>query len=341
MTERLATCSVIIPTRNRAALTLRAVESVLASVPSDDQEVIIVDDDSTDGSMQALSERFVHSSRVRLLSLPRNSGPSAARNAGLAAATGDLILFLDSDDRLLPHALACACAAFRAVPRMQFVAVDGDCVTVSTGHRSQHAHQADNLGWKAAAFRNSVQRTMRIESPDVKGPACTLALGDFHETYLYDDLFFLSGTVIRRRAALAIGGLDERFWWCEDWDFMARLSMIGPGGYLDRTGFVREIGRADQLTKGGTPWRIALMRQRILANLRAIHDHYERPSKTCLRRAQAAADYRLGRCLLDYRHFRLGRRYLARALRAGHKPLKTLILLAGNRHVSALAHRWN
>lgn len=228
MSERLATCSVIIPTHNRGGLTVRAVLSALSSVPAEGLEVIIVDDASTDGSTEVLSAKYEQDSRVRLLSLRRNSGPSAARNAGLAAAGSDLVLFLDSDDRLLPHALAFVRAALRAVPQIRFVAVDGDCITTSTGHRSQHAHRADNLGWKAGAFRESVKRTVQVNPPDgMDEQPCKLVFGDFSATYLYDDLFFLSGVVIRRRVALAAGGFNERLWWGEDWDFMARPNLTG------------------------------------------------------------------------------------------------------------------
>ncbi|MDN5863898.1 MAG: glycosyltransferase family 2 protein [Gammaproteobacteria bacterium] len=342
MSEQLATCSVIIPTHNRGELTVRAVSSVLSNVPADGLEVIIVDDASTDGSTQALSAEYTKNSRVRLLSLRRNSGPSAARNAGLAAAGSDLILFLDSDDRLLPRALAFARAALRAVPKIRFVALDGDCITTFTGRCDRHAHLGNNLGWMADVFRESVKWTVQVNPPeDMDERPCKLVIGDFSETELYDDLFFLSGVVMHRRAALAAGGFNERLWWGEDWDFMARLNLTGMGGYLDHVGFVRETGRPDQLTRVGGSLRLAVTRQRILENLRASRFFGDGPSRALLRRAQAAADYRLGRCLLDRRHVRPGRRYLLRGLRAGHKPLKTLVLLAGGKPVSALERRRN
>jgi glycosyltransferase involved in cell wall biosynthesis len=64
-------------------------------------EIIVVEDGSTDGSLQAL-ESHLSDARVRLIRHERNSGLSAARNTGIEAARGDYILFVDSDDLLEP-----------------------------------------------------------------------------------------------------------------------------------------------------------------------------------------------------------------------------------------------
>jgi len=95
--------SVIIPTYNRAHLLEEALASVLAQT-HDDLEVIVVDDGSTDAT-SALLARHVASGRVRALR-QGNAGVSAARNAGLRAATGRRIAFLDSDDVWAPTHLA-------------------------------------------------------------------------------------------------------------------------------------------------------------------------------------------------------------------------------------------
>ena len=89
----MPTLSVIIPNYNRAALIGETLANVFAqSRPPD--EVIVVDDGSTDGSVAAI-ERL--GARVTLIR-QENRGPGAARNRGLAAARGDLIQFMDSDD---------------------------------------------------------------------------------------------------------------------------------------------------------------------------------------------------------------------------------------------------
>ncbi|MFD3586425.1 CDP-glycerol glycerophosphotransferase family protein [Streptomyces sp. NPDC058683] len=70
-----------------------------------DIEVIAVDDRSPDGSGAILDEYAARDPRVRVLHLPENVGLGPARNAGLPHATGDFLLFLDSDDTLTPGAL--------------------------------------------------------------------------------------------------------------------------------------------------------------------------------------------------------------------------------------------
>lgn len=102
--------SVIMPVYNARATVLRAVDSVLAQ-GGVDLELILVDDCSTDGSLEAverhLGGRSVRDrSRVRVVSQPHNAGAGAARNAGIRAAGSDLVCFIDSDDEYAPDGLA-------------------------------------------------------------------------------------------------------------------------------------------------------------------------------------------------------------------------------------------
>ena len=89
----MATLSVIIPNYNRAGLIGETLDNVFAQTRPPD-EVVVVDDGSTDTSV-AVIERY--GSRVTLIR-QENAGPGAARNRGLAAARGELIQFMDSDD---------------------------------------------------------------------------------------------------------------------------------------------------------------------------------------------------------------------------------------------------
>lgn len=94
--------SVIIPAYNRCRVLPRAVESVLAQTFRD-WEVLIVDDASTEKT--DFAEIIVSDPRIRFLQHAENRGPAAARNTGLAAAHGEFIAFLDSDDEWLPEKL--------------------------------------------------------------------------------------------------------------------------------------------------------------------------------------------------------------------------------------------
>src|SRR5271170_8041344 len=92
--------SAIIPTYNRRELLQRTLQSVL-SQDQVEPEIIVVDDGSTDGTMEMLG---TFAPRVQTLR-QTNRGPGAARNLGMTHASGDYIAFLDSDDLWFPWTL--------------------------------------------------------------------------------------------------------------------------------------------------------------------------------------------------------------------------------------------
>ena len=95
--------SVIIPIYNVSAYLLECLDSV-ACQSYLDYEVICVDDGSTDDSY-AITKRYIERNDHWQLIHQENQGLGSARNTGLKNATGDYVLFLDSDDRLRPDAL--------------------------------------------------------------------------------------------------------------------------------------------------------------------------------------------------------------------------------------------
>lgn len=94
--------SIVIPAYNRAKLVGRAIDSCLGQ-DLRDFEVVVVDDGSTDGTPEAV--RRYADPRVRLVTHKVNRGVCPARNTGVDASRGEWIVFLDSDDELLPGAL--------------------------------------------------------------------------------------------------------------------------------------------------------------------------------------------------------------------------------------------
>ncbi len=89
--------TVIIPNYNKAQYLATCIESILAQslVP---QEILVVDDCSTDRSLQVVSEIAAQNPRVRVIALSQNGGVSNARNTGASAAATPYITFVDSDD---------------------------------------------------------------------------------------------------------------------------------------------------------------------------------------------------------------------------------------------------
>src|SRR5438874_12024057 len=106
--------SVIIPTFNGSALLGESIASVLAQTYQD-FELIVVDDGSTDNTSGVVASfatkqiRYIHQV---------NRGVGAARNTGAKAANGELLVFLDHDDLLLPDCLQMRTAFFDEHPRV-------------------------------------------------------------------------------------------------------------------------------------------------------------------------------------------------------------------------------
>jgi glycosyltransferase involved in cell wall biosynthesis len=184
--------SIIIPTYNRAALLAEAIGSVLAQ-PVPDLEVIVVDDASTDDTA-AIVAPFVTAGRVSYEARPRQ-GPAGARNAGVQVARGELIGFLDSDDRLLPDGLRPHLNAFERQPDLGLTISGCEYVDAAGNH----------LGWR---------------TPWTEGGALTLS------GWLFN-CFAMPGTVVARRAWFErAGGFCPDLTIAEDWHLFMRLAAL-------------------------------------------------------------------------------------------------------------------
>ena len=107
--------SVIVPAHNAAATLAETLASLTAqTLPA--IEVLVVDDASTDGTRDVAARQVAADPRFRLLAFAENRGVAEARNAGLEAARGRWVLFLDSDDWIEPGHLASLVAAAEADP---------------------------------------------------------------------------------------------------------------------------------------------------------------------------------------------------------------------------------
>lgn len=140
--------SVIVTCYNYRDYVVEAVESALAQTRAPKQ-VIVVDDGSTDGSTALLQERYGNDPRVTLLCGP-NGGQLVAFQRGAAAADGDVLCFLDADDRWEPGHLEAIGAVYDARRDVDFVFTD----IVLFGNESRTIAFADremDLGYTAIA----------------------------------------------------------------------------------------------------------------------------------------------------------------------------------------------
>lgn len=146
--------SIIIPNYNGGSFLREAIDSVFAQGAENFSfEIIVVDDGSTDDS-RAIIESYGH--RICPV-FQTNQGACAARNAGLAAAGGTFIKFLDSDDYLMPGVLEEQFEQARAVPAS--IIVFGDCVLVDQfGEQLEAAYYPDVADGTVLSAEALIQR---------------------------------------------------------------------------------------------------------------------------------------------------------------------------------------
>lgn len=217
--------SVVIPVHNRRTLIVPTVRSALAQTCAP-AEVIVVDDGSDDGTADVVAATF--GDAVRLIRLPSNQGRSIARNTGWAAARGELVALLDSDDLWLRDKLA------RQVPHF----ADPSVALV-------HAR---------IAIIDSNDTLCRAETVDVER-AFDVAE---RRGYDYNGItatwcrMYTSTVVLRRELLETTGGFDPSLSQFEDWDLFWRVILHG------RVVTLRDTLVHYRVHRGNTPLRWAV-----------------------------------------------------------------------------------
>ncbi|WDZ85078.1 glycosyltransferase family 2 protein [Micromonospora cathayae] len=141
--------SVVVPVHGVEAYLTTCLDSILAE-PTDDVEVVAVDDASPDGCGAILDRYAAHEPRLRVVHLSANAGLGGARNAGLDRATGEYVWFVDGDDWLPPGALA-AVRDRLAATRPDVLLIDH--AEVFPGNRVVPRPSADALGGQPTPLR--------------------------------------------------------------------------------------------------------------------------------------------------------------------------------------------
>jgi glycosyltransferase involved in cell wall biosynthesis len=138
------TVSVVVSTYNYGRFIIEAINSVLAQtcVP---EEVVVVDDGSTDDTHEILQQHFSDHPRIRILR-QRNGGQLSAFVLGLEHCTGDIVSFLDADDKYEKDHINQVQAAFRAHPDVDFIFTGYRLFGESEGV-VQYAPEDVNLGF--------------------------------------------------------------------------------------------------------------------------------------------------------------------------------------------------
>jgi glycosyltransferase involved in cell wall biosynthesis len=182
-TNYMPLVSVVIPTYNRPQYVTQAIDSVLNQTYPN-IEVLVINDGSTDNTLDVLAS---YKDRIRIVT-KQNAGLSAARNTGIRESRGELIAFLDDDDRWLPHKLTVQAPLF-ADPKVNLV------------HTAGHFFDESN-GWENIQFFGDV---------------------DFHDV-LDMKIIYVQSVIARKTVFDDIGFFDEALRSCEDVDMWLRIS---------------------------------------------------------------------------------------------------------------------
>lgn len=186
--------SVIIPAYNAAKYIRHAVDSVLAQTYPN-VEVVVVDDGSTDGTALILAD---YGSRIRTVSQP-NRGVATACNAGVAAASGVWIAFLDADDEWLPDKLMLQVR---------------HCGTTAISHTD------------SVCFGEAIDGEIRRSSFEPPHSGRVL------KPLLVTNFITKSSVMMRRDVYLRYGGFDASHLGVEDWPFWLKVCAEHDLGYL-------------------------------------------------------------------------------------------------------------
>lgn len=209
--------SVVIPTYNRAQMVVAAIESVFSQTFAR-LEVIVVDDGSVDGTADAIQSLISHSSsgwgktpEIRYVYQP-NMGQSRARNTGIAAARGEWIAFLDSDDYWLDDKIEWQLRAIE-----QFKNECGGCVC-----DARLVNKSDNMD--TTAFRLVGKRYKELIGilPNATADLAKAVDGSW-----------VQALVVRSDLAKQINGFDPDLHFMEDHDFLFRLSLVTSYCYVN------------------------------------------------------------------------------------------------------------
>ncbi len=227
--------SVVIPTYNRAAFLGAAVASIRAQTcPC--KEIVIVDDGSTDETAQAVAAlgngiRYVKQA---------NAGPAAARNRGIREASGDLVAFLDTDDRWLPNKLALQTAMLQREPSVALVCADM-AIEDDAGARSVDS--------------NFTRRGLQAFFAGLDGRP----VPDAPRLLLKVNFINTSTVLARRDVLLEMNGFDTRLRYGEDLELWLRIAARNEVACVPSVQEIR-VEHAGNVTKSIEPMLLGYVR---------------------------------------------------------------------------------
>jgi len=268
------TISVIIPTYNYGRFLREAIDSALVQTcPA--LEIIVVDDGSTDETSRILAG---YGDRIRTI-CQENQGVGAARNAGIAAARGEYLAFLDSDDIWTPKKLERQIALFAADPDLGLV----HCGAESFDNQGKISVLLSGMqGWVASDL-------LRLNREVITAPG--------------------SSILVPKCIAEEMGGFDPVLQPSEDWDFCYRVSV------RYRVGFVPEVLLRYRLHGSGIHLNISRMERGMLMALEKAFQSSDPDVQSLKKHAYGRIHRVLAGCYFQTGKPRLFLRHMIKSLR--------------------------
>lgn len=232
LTQRAPLVSVVIPTFNRADVIAQSIDSVLAQSYRR-IEIVVVDDGSTDATRAVLKS---YGNNIRAIHQP-NGGLAQARNAGHAAATGELIAWLDSDDLCEPERIGLQVEYLLAHPTVVLVSSNFSAFNVDhvshPGYGSTYYSRVRDQGYER--LYGGSEPFVPTAAPWNAGLAgLNTCRGPVYEHIVWGNFVHPPTVMFRRDALSTVGLLDPAVAYAEDWEFFVRLSRIGQFAHIER-----------------------------------------------------------------------------------------------------------
>lgn len=248
----MRTVSVIIPTFNRAKSVVNAVRSAMVQTRKPD-EIIVVDDGSTDGTREALRDVW---DAIRYY-YHENAGPSPTRNKGIRMAQGRWLAFLDSDDRWAPEKLE----------RQLSMLESGRCQVCFTGFVVSDGKQDLAAEFVAKRHPDLVMSWPDKEEVLISDPVDVIAGAK--------NLPLISSMVADRHLIEQAGMFDESLYAGEDTRLMYNLAFLSPVGVVNAPLLIfnRDPNRGSSILED---WRPATALRRMDCYIRVHCDAYWR-----------------------------------------------------------------
>ncbi|USD43542.1 glycosyltransferase family 2 protein [Vibrio sp. SCSIO 43135] len=217
--------SVIIPTYNCKQYLNKALSSVVEQSHRD-LEVIVIDDNSNDGSDELLQYWASVDSRIKVLNQP-GLGASMARNIGIAQATGDYIAFLDADDFWLPNKIVDQLELHQFYPEIALSFTNYNHLTES------YQEIIDCFGYWDK-FQSETRRFLLLEQPL-----------DF---IIANNIIGTSTVMVKTDVLKQMKPFDSSFTYCEDWELWLRICEKHSVAALNsvKTGYLMRQGSQTQ-----------------------------------------------------------------------------------------------